>query len=174
MDVWKRQQPTRTTFAAAPQSVSPVVTDNSPVPLTGTRIRLTAPGVLADQLDATITRRTPDSLVVATQNGVEYAVAVSSVTSINRFDGRSAKQGAKKGFVIGSLIALPFALLLPVASDCSVACTVGFAAYIDAVYGGIGAAIGAGVGADKWTRIDLRPKVSALPNGRFGIGVNVR
>jgi hypothetical protein len=174
MDVWKRQQPTRTAFAAAPQSVSPAVTDNSPVPLTGSRIRLTAPGVLVDQLDATITRRTPDSLVVATQNGVEYTVALSSVTSINRFDGRSAKQGAKKGFVIGSLIALPFALLLPAASDCSVACTVGVAAYIDAVYGGIGAAIGAGVGAEKWTRIDLRPKVAALPNGRFGIGVNVR
>jgi hypothetical protein len=50
----------------------------------------------------------------------------------------------------------------------------GASAYFDAAYGGIGAAIGAGVGADKWTRIDLRPRVSALPNGRFGIGVSLR
>ena len=140
----------------------------------GTRIRLTAPGVLADQLDATIVRRPPDSLVVATPAGVEYSVALASVTSIDRFDGRSAKQGAKRGFVVGAVTMLPFAVLFSGLGGCDAACTAGFAAYFDAAYGGIGAAIGAGIGVDKWTRVDLQPRVSALPNGRFGIGFNLR
>ena len=50
----------------------------------------------------------------------------------------------------------------------------GIAAYVDATYGGIGAAIGAAVGADRWTTVPLRPSISALPNGRFGVGLNLR
>lgn len=174
MDKWSRQRPTQTGYTVAPQPVGAAGTDHSAVPMPGTRIRLSAPGVLADQLDATIVRRPSDSLVVATQAGVEYSVALASVTAIDRFDGRSAKQGAKKGFIIGALTGLPVAILFPALAGCDVACTIGFAAYFDAAYGGIGAAIGAGIGVDKWTGLDLRPRVSALPNGRFGIGFNLR
>jgi hypothetical protein len=174
MDKWSRQRPTQTAYTVAPQPAGSLGTDNSAVPMPGTRIRLTAPGVLADQLDATIVRRPSDSLVVATQAGLEYSVALASVTSIDRFDGRSAKEGAKRGFIVGAITMLPFAILFPALAGCDGACIVGAAAYFDAGYGGLGAAIGAGIGVDKWTRVDLRPRVSALPNGRFGIGFNMR
>lgn len=173
MDVWKSHRPSDLARTASP-TIFTVAVDNAAVPMVGARVRITAPGVLADRLDATIIRRTPDSLVVATQEALEYSVALASVREIDRFDGRSGKQGAKKGFLIGALIGLPFVLLVPTDATCHVACAVGIAAYVDATYGGIGAAIGAAVGADRWTTVPLRPSISALPNGRLGVGVNLR
>jgi len=172
MDVWKSHRPADLAHIASP-TVSRVAVDQAAVPMVGARVRITAPGVLADRLDATI-RRTPDSLIVATPEALEYGVALASVREIERFDGRSGKQGAKKGFVLGALIGLPFVLFVPTDATCHVACAVGIAAYVDATYGGIGAAIGAAVGADRWTTVPLRPSISALPNGRFGVGLNLR
>jgi hypothetical protein len=174
MDVWTRHRPSVADTHVSQPVMSSIPVDQAAIPMPGARVRITAPGVLDERLDATVIRRTPDSLIVATPSTVEYSVALSSLSAIERFDGKSGKEGAKRGFVIGALIGLPLVLFVPTDEKCHVGCAVGIAAYVDAVYGGTGAAIGAGVGADRWTSIPLRPTISALPNGRFGVGVNWR
>src|SRR3982750_3386655 len=67
----------------------------------GTRVRLTAPGVLATRFEGTVLRRTSDSLTVASGGGEQLTVPVAGITALELNRGRSHGRGAVRGALWG-------------------------------------------------------------------------
>jgi len=142
---------------ALPLSLGAQMLDVQP----GARIRVSAPSVVAGRIDGTVINRTPDSVVVATPGLVQYRFGLSSMASIEVYQGRSHALGAWKGALWGGGVMLPFALIgtmdSPRGTD-----QAPFILTVETVYAGVGAIIGSIVGADSWaSHAAATPRVTA-------------
>ena len=139
-------------FSATTHSAGAQLRDIFP----GARVRMRMPSSRAT-IDGTIAARAGDSIVVATQKGAQYRAAMSSLTSLDLYRGRSSIEGAKKGALWGAAIgALPliiaYAAAQPSQDRWSRTDQLHFSLFVLGVYAETGALIGLGVRADRWER----------------------
>jgi hypothetical protein len=147
----------------------------------GARVRISAPGIVADRYEGTLLSRAGDTLVIGSQNALPVRIPASRVTSLELSRGKSRADGAIAGMKWGVPIMAGFGLLLA-AADPSSGCTtctrdgpsgseiVGYFVLSGVAYG---AGIGALVGKERWERFDLGARTSLdVRNGRFSLGVS--
>jgi hypothetical protein len=138
----------------------------------GARIRVTAPGVVAGRVEGTVINRSGDSIVIATPALAQYRLGMSSLATLEVFQGRSHGLGAEKGALWGAGVMLPFALLAtmdtPRSSD-----ALAVATEVEIVYAGIGAIIGSIIGADSWSAHSMAPTISSS-GGAIRVGTALR
>lgn len=146
----------------------------------GARVRVTAPGVVAGQVEGIIATRTADSVVLLTSKPTSYRIALGSISTLSVSQGKSRLKGAAKGSVWGSAIML--VMSAAISGDPSVrrgdypdAEPVSIPSFIAAeTVGGamIGAAIGAIVGSERWNSYETPPRVTVgAGSGRARLSV---
>lgn len=151
----------------------------------GARVRITAPGIVAARLEATILSRAGDTIEVASPGLAPIRVALARTTDIEVSRGRSAAQGAITGAKWGVGIGAPFGILAAISARCQTShcdtVTTGDRVAIAAMMTASGAlwgiAIGAGVGGERWVHVPLSesagPRVSPLLSPtRLGVRVS--
>jgi hypothetical protein len=149
-------------------SATPVAAQQSAPPIeirAGSRVRLDAPGYVADRTVALVVGRTEDTLTVAGPNAPSIAVPVSRIAHLEVSRGDSRSAGAIHGMKWGVPIGLGFGALATVLSDNCKTCTEqpNRAALIPAFTGAgafWGAIIGAVVGHEQWAPLALSPRTS--------------
>jgi hypothetical protein len=144
----------------------------------GVRLRF-RPASGEGPVKGTLLSRTPDSLVVATEHGVQYRLATHSITELAVSGGKTGSAGAARGLKWGAGIAGSFFFVFALGFEDSVRpnnYTGGidtlkapnpllFAGLGAAVYGGIGSLIGAAIGAEEWRTVGLAsPSLSVAPD----------
>jgi hypothetical protein len=145
----------------------------------GVRIRVDAPGVVADRLDATVISSTADTLMVASPDMAPLAVPVSRITSLEISRGRSRTKGAIFGAEIGGGIAVAFGLATmgDRCGGCKTSYQPNAVSYVlegVSVYAVTGAMIGAIAGRERWESFDLRQRTSiGLRNGRPTLAMTI-
>jgi len=127
----------------------------------GTRIRIDAPGVVTHDFVGTILLPPADSLLLSNENGPPVTVRPAQITSLEVSRGRSGRDGAVRGMLIGAPIGLTLGLLLTRDPEriCSDICSSkknrygpGAATLIGA---GVGLVAGALAGRERWAHLPL-------------------
>jgi hypothetical protein len=147
----------------------------------GTRVRVQAPGVVANSLEATVVTRVRDTVTLTTVRGVSIPVALAAITAADVSRGRSHRNGAVEGLAWGAGAGLVVGLLSAVIYDarsdacgaepCENALSPG-----EVVAGGfmtgalLGAGIGAIAGAERWERLTIPMFVAVRPS-RAGLAL---
>jgi hypothetical protein len=147
----------------------------------GARVRISAPGIVADRYEGTLLSRSGDTLVIGSQNALPVRVPSSRISSLELSRGKSRADGAVAGMKWGVPIMAGFGLLLAAAdpnAGCST-CTrdgpsgseiVGYFVLSGAAYG---AGIGALIGKERWERFEVGARTSLeVRNGRFSLGLS--
>jgi hypothetical protein len=155
-------------FLALPLSLEAQMLDVRP----GARVRVTAPGLVAGRIDGTVINRTDDSIVVATTSLAQYRLGLSSLATLEVYQGRNHGLGARKGALWGAGVMLPFAMIATIDAP-RPGDAFGVIAECETVYAGIGAIIGSIIGADSWGAHDLTPRVGSS-GGALRVGASLR
>jgi hypothetical protein len=140
----------------------------------GSRVRLTAPGVVAGQATATIVRQTADSLTIARQDTPPITIATARVTSLEVSRGRSRSAGAARGVLWSLPVGVAGGIVAETAFRRCRTCgsaenlTPFHAALLLGALGGAG--IGAVIGRERWESLELHHAMTITPTaGRPGI-----
>jgi hypothetical protein len=140
--------------------------------LPGTRVRVQAPGVVAERYVGTVLERRADTLFVTNAPGSRVAVSTRTITSLEIDRGRSRGAGAKVGAIWGAGAGILGGLLTMSQRNNDYegeADSISAPAWIAAStvgYALVGAGIGAIVGRRRWERFDVPSRVSVLPSRR--------
>jgi len=131
----------------------------------GSRVRLEAPGVVADQMVARVISRTADTLTIAGFDSPPVAVPIARITRLDISRGDSRAAGALHGMKWGAPIGLGLGALMVVLSDDCETCknqpSAGAAMGDLAAAGAfIGAIAGAIAQHEQWSPVTLSPRVS--------------
>src|SRR4051812_8526913 len=145
---------------ALPLSLGAQMLDVQP----GARIRVRAPSAVAGRIDGTVLNRTTDSIVIATPALVQYRLGLSSLASLEVYQGRSHSLGAWKGALWGGGVMLPLALLGTIDTPRGTDQAAVFFE-VETVYAGVGAIIGSIIGAESWSAHTLTPRITAGGGG---------
>ncbi len=149
----------------------------------GARIRLSAPGLVANDYVGVLLQRVGDTLVVAGTNLAQVRVPTSMVEHLDVSRGKSRTEGAIAGMKWGVPIMTAFGILIGTSIenvDCRTCTTtdndrasiVGLFALSGAMYG---AGIGALIGKEDWEELDLGVKTGLVTDGRrIGLGLKYR
>lgn len=154
----------------------------------GVKVRINAPGFVADQYEGTMLSRSGDTLVLAGSNFAQVRIPTSRITSLELSRGKNRTDGAIAGLKWGLPIGAAFGLLIAVLpedsfcdatrnnrTNCGTVTSgdrAGFAALMIAGGAIDGAGIGALIGREHWDRFDLGVRTSLHgPEGRLGLGV---
>lgn len=146
----------------------------------GAKVRLTAPGVVAGQVEGLVASRTADSVVLLTSKPMQYRIALASVSGLAVSQGKSRLIGAAKGSVWGGGIMLVLSAAMSGdpdvrRGDYENSPTVSVPAFIalETVSGAmLGAGIGAIVGSERWSSYDLPSRVTVgVAKSRVGLSV---
>lgn len=165
-------------------AVAPVALAQSNELQPGARVRVTAPGIVANRYVGTVLSHRGDTLQLGGQNAAPVLVPLDRVTSLELSRGKSRLSGAGRGVVWG----VPIGLALGLATANSLEDCTDFgcrdvssgerSAYVvaSALGGGIwGAGIGALVGRERWERFDVGPRAAFdYRDGRTRLGFAVR
>jgi hypothetical protein len=145
----------------------------------GVRVRVTAPGVVAGQVEGLIATRTVDSVVLLTSRPSSYRIALESITTLSVSQGKSRLKGAAKGSAWGGAIMLVMSAAM--SGDPSVRQVdantepVSIPTFIATeVVGGamFGAAIGAIIGSERWNSYETLPRITVgAAGGRARLSV---
>lgn len=152
----------------------------------GAKIRIDAPGIVADHLVGTVLTRTADTLVVGGPEVAPISISIARITSLEVSHGKSHSAGAIKGLQwgggIGFGLGLAFIPLLScpgstgTSSYCNDASSSDKALFVWVLtasglfYGSI---IGAIAGKEEWDRFDLVPRASLqMRNGRPALALS--
>lgn len=151
----------------------------------GARVRITAPGLVADRLEATILSRAGDTIEVASPNLAPIRIPLARTTAIEVSRGRSAAAGAITGLKWGVGIGAPFGVLAAIGARCQTSrcntVTAGdrfaIATMMTASGALWGTAIGAAVGAERWVHVPLNEHAGSrvsplLSPTRLGVRVS--
>lgn len=139
----------------------------------GTRVRVSAPGVLAPGFTGTVLEQGADTLRVTGEGGIPVAIPVARITTLEQGAGRGRARGAWVGAGIGALIGGgAFGLLASIDSKSDMG-----EAVLQGAGGGAfwGLVIGALVGADDWKAV--QPVTAWMPGSRqlrIGARISVR
>jgi hypothetical protein len=143
----------------------------------GARIRLRAPEELAGRAVGLVVARSADSLTFAREGAAPRTLSLRSITALELSRGKSHAQGLLRGIAIGGAIGLLLGASGYEAENCDgYVCNRGQAAALGAFGGAIiGATVGAAIGVERWERITLPVRVSALRSagGRLSVIVTV-
>jgi hypothetical protein len=140
--------------AQSPASVTPL--------RPGTRIRIDAPGVVSHNFVGTILLPPTDSLLLSNENGPPVTVRPAHITSLEVSRGRSGRDGAVRGLILGAPLGLTLGLL--VARDPERICSDSICSSKRNRYGpaaatligaGVGLVAGALVGRERWAHLPL-------------------
>lgn len=147
----------------------------------GARVRVSAPGLVADDYVGVLLQRAGDTLVVAGTNLAQVRLPESKISSLEISRGKSRTDGAIQGVKWGApILGLMGLLLFNAGSDvsCTGTCTVNEydRASIALAFAGAGAFYGAGIGAligkERWEDFDLGVRTSVrVHHGRVGVGL---
>src|SRR3954470_14809139 len=103
-------------------SAAPLHAQQSASPIeirAGSRVRLDAPGIVADRMVATVISRTDDTLTVASPNSPSLAIPVQRITHLELSRGDSRTAGGLHGMKWGVPIGAGFGVLgLFLIDDC--------------------------------------------------------
>ncbi|HEY0995545.1 MAG TPA: hypothetical protein VGD77_06115 [Gemmatimonadaceae bacterium] len=139
----------------------------------GTRVRVSAPGVLAPDFTGTVLEHGADTLRVSGEGGIPVAIPVAAIATIERSSGRGRGRGALVGAGVGALMLGGIAGLLATSDD---GLDAGEATLQGAAGGAFwGLVIGALVGADDWKGV--QPVTAWVPGSRqllIGARISVR
>jgi len=164
-------------------SATPLAAQQSAPPIevrAGSRVRLDAPGVVADRIIGTVIARTPDTLTIANERSSTIAVPVARITHLEVSRGDSRSAGAIHGIKWGAPIGLGVGVLLVALSDDCKTCNnqpsaggaIAFATGMGAFWGAVGGAIAQ---HEQWAPFDLSPRTSFDPVARRGtLGLSAR
>jgi hypothetical protein len=155
-------------FLALPLSLAAQMLDVRP----GARVRVTAPGLVAGRIDGTVINRTDDSIVVATTSLAQYRLGLSSLGTLEVYQGRSHGLGARNGALWGAGVMLPFAMIATIDTP-RTGDAFAVVAEVETVYAGVGAIIGSIIGADSWGAHDLAPRFGSS-GGALRVGASLR
>ena len=147
----------------------------------GTRVRITAPGVVAGAFEGTIIARRADSVEIASPQRRPMTVALARITSMEISRGASRSDGAVRGVMWGGSIGLLLGLVTLPALECNRSpCTVSDdtkAGYVllNGIAGvGWGAIIGAIASRERWERLDLAAMPTlGLRDGRAALSMTL-
>lgn len=83
---------------------APIATARGQYPETrvGERIRVEAPGIVAERYTGTVLHRTADSLLIGSGNAPALSLALARITRMHMSRGRSSFEGAMRGLLIGA------------------------------------------------------------------------
>ena len=150
----------------------------------GARVRVSAPGIVANHYVGTVLSRSGDTLQLGGPNAAPVNVPVNRITSLEISRGKSRLRGAGRGVLwgtpIGLVVGLASANSLEDCSDfgCGDASSGERGAYVLAsTLGGAlwGAGIGAIVGRERWEHFDVGARTSLdYRDGRTRFGAAVR
>jgi hypothetical protein len=146
----------------------------------GAKVRVSAPGIVAGQVEGLITSRTADSIVLLTSKSMQYRIALGSVSMLSVSQGKSRLKGAAKGSLWGAGIMLVFSAAVSGDPDMrrgeyanSPPVSVPAFIALETVGGAmIGAGIGAIVGSERWNSYEIPSRVTASVGiSRVGLSV---
>jgi hypothetical protein len=150
----------------------------------GARVRVTAPGIVANRYVGTVLSRSGDTLHLGGPNAAPVSVPLNRITSVEVSRGKSRLHGAGRGILWGAPIGLVIGLASAnsledcTAFGCSDASSGERGAYVlaSALGGALwGAGIGALVGRERWEQFDLTPHGAFdYRDGRTRVGVAVK
>ena len=142
----------------------------------GARVRVRAPDVLADRLEARIVARSPDTVTLTTTRGAPVSVPLAAITAVDVSRGRSPRDGAVKGLAWGAGVGVAVWAFNIIGYDKSYACgdercddDLSPGVYVAAglVTGAaLGAGIGAIVGAEHWEPLSIPAHIALRPSSR--------
>jgi hypothetical protein len=146
----------------------------------GARVRITAPGVVADDYEGTVLSRSADTLVIGSTNLAPIAVPVSRITGLSMSRGKSRSAGAVRGMNWGAGVLGGLGLVLAATAKPCTTCRDSTITMGDRIGGVIafsvvgaiyGAPIGALIGTERWETFDLKLRTSIhhSDDGRFGL-----
>lgn len=152
-------------------------------PEAGTRVRVSAPGVLPRRVAGRVVRITPDTVVLQTRAVAPVAVPLAAAERMERSLGRSHLGGAARGLAFGALAggtAMGAAVLGGAEFCIYVSClnnNLAGAAGGFLIGAGIGAPVGAVIGGvlgiEEWGAITPGPRLRALHVSPAGIVVSI-
>jgi hypothetical protein len=165
-------------------AVAPVALAQSNELQPGARVRVAAPGIVANRYVGTILSRSGDTLHLGGPNAAPVSVPLNRITSLEVSRGKSRLHGAGRGVLwgapIGLVVGLATANSLEDCTDfgCGDASSGERGAYVLAsTLGGAlwGAGIGALVGRERWEQFDLTSHGAVdYRDGRTRVGVAVK
>ena len=130
----------------------------------GTRVRITAPGIVAGRYTATVLMRTADTIRVGAPDKSPLDIPMSRITSLEVSRGDSRALGAGRGALWGGAIGLAAGIVVaatdganPAYSDPSAGEAVTFGTLAGIFYGAI---IGAIVGRERWESFNMPVRTS--------------
>lgn len=155
----------------------------------GVKIRITAPGIVANRFEGTLLARTADSITVGSSNVQPLTIPLASVESVEISHGKSRAKGAIKGLEWGAGLGGVLGLAIMNAPTCTgsrytsnLVCNVPpttgqkTAAVGAMTFGGIfwGSIIGALIGSESWDRFDLAPRTAfEMHSGRPALSLSL-
>ena len=152
----------------------------------GARVRISAPGVLANSYVGTVLAREPGILRVGSPNTPPIDVPIDRITALEISRGNSRSAGAGRGVGVGGVIGLAVGLVAAAADDESrtyynydsgkrdTASRFEIVAYSTFSGALVGAAIGALIPKERWERFDLAPRTGLDPRRRrMALGVSI-
>jgi hypothetical protein len=135
----------------------------------GSRIRVTAPGVVAGRTTATLVGRTADSLTIAPEDTQPLTIATARLTALDVSRGRSRSAGAARGVLWSVPVGVAAGFIAESAQRRCRTCGSSenlspfHAALLLTALGGAG--IGALIGRETWVSLDPVPRVTVAPHG---------
>ena len=152
----------------------------------GSRVRISAPGVVAGRYVGTVLSRPTGMIRVAAPNSAPTDIPIDRITSLEISRGKSRAAGAGRGAVIGGVIGLALGLV-SAASDVETRTyynydtgrrdtlsRVGLVSYVTFSGAVTGALIGLLVPKEQWERFDLAPRTGIDPRRRrMEVGISV-
>lgn len=179
-----RPSSTALSICLALTAVAPVALAQSNELQPGARVRVVAPGIVANRYVGTVLSRRGDTLQLGGPNAAPVFVPLDRVTSLEISRGRSRLSGAGRGVVWGAPIGLAFGVATATSLEdctdfgCRDATSGERGAYVFAsLLAGAtwGAGIGALVGRERWERFDVAPRATFdYRAGRTRFGVALR
>jgi hypothetical protein len=153
----------------------------------GSRVRVTAPGILAGSYVGTVLAREPGVIRIGSPNTQPIDVPIDRITSFEISRGKSRSGGAGRGVVIGAPIGAVLGLVAA-SSDMSsrtywnsdrgridTLSRAELVVYTAASTALLGAAIGALVPKERWVPFDLAPRTGVDPRRRrMELGLSLR
>ena len=147
----------------------------------GARVRISAPGLVADDYVGVLLQRVGDTLVVAGTNLAQVRLPIAQIAGLEISRGKSRADGAIEGVKWGAPIMGVLGLVLFNAGSevsCTGTCTVNeydrfSIGALFAVSGAIyGAGIGALIGKERWEEFDVGARTALrVQRGRVGVGL---
>lgn len=124
----------------------------------GARVRIDAPGIVADGYTGTVLTRTADTLTVGDPRSAPMTLPITRITSLEISRGKSRSAGALRGILIGAPIGLAIGLVSTADGTTCTSCDES-AASVVALFTLSGAVWGAGIGAivgrERWVKFQL-------------------